>query len=109
MDYADPAADTAACDRHRAAVPRPAARSTTACACGTPATRVLVEVHLLFPFAITLGEAHRRATVLEQHLAAALGEEAEVVTHLESVEDHAGGARGRHIDWAGVCRAPVTA
>ena len=29
--------------------------------------RTLVEVHLLFPFAVTLGDAHRRATVLEQH------------------------------------------
>ncbi len=51
--------------------------------------RVLVELHLLFPFAVTLGDAHRRATVLEHHLAEALGEEAEVVTHLESLEDHA--------------------
>jgi hypothetical protein len=46
-------------------------------------------MHLLFPFSITLGEAHRRATVLEAHLASALGEAVEVVTHLESAEDHA--------------------
>jgi cation diffusion facilitator family transporter len=51
--------------------------------------RTLIEVHLLFPFAMTLGDAHRRATVLEQHLASVLEEEVEVVTHLESVEDHA--------------------
>jgi cation diffusion facilitator family transporter len=51
--------------------------------------RTLVEVHLLFPFAVTLGDAHRRATVLEQHLANVLDEEIEVVTHLESLEDHA--------------------
>jgi len=51
--------------------------------------RTLVEVHLLFPFAVTLGDAHRRATVLERHLAQALDEEVEVVTHLESQEDHA--------------------
>jgi cation diffusion facilitator family transporter len=51
--------------------------------------RTLVEVHLLFPFAVTLGDAHRRATVLERHLAQALDEEVEVVTHLESTEDHA--------------------
>jgi predicted ABC-type sugar transport system permease subunit len=31
---------------------------------------------------VTLGDAHRRATVLEQHLARALDEEIEVVTHL---------------------------
>ena len=51
--------------------------------------RTLVEVHLLFPFAVTLGDAHRRATVLERHLAQDLDEEVEVVTHLESQEDHA--------------------
>ena len=51
--------------------------------------RTLVELHLLFPFAVTLGDAHRRATVLERHLAQALDEEVEVVTHLESQEDHA--------------------
>jgi len=51
--------------------------------------RTLVEIHLLFPFAVTLGDAHRRATVLEKHLATVLDEEVEVVTHLESREDHA--------------------
>lgn len=51
--------------------------------------RLLVEVHLLYPFGITLGEAHRRATVLENRLSAAIDEEAEVVTHLEAIEDHA--------------------
>ena len=58
--------------------------------------RTLVELHLLFPFAVTLGDAHRRATVLEQHLAEALGEEVEVVTHLESLEDHAAVHRDTH-------------
>jgi cation diffusion facilitator family transporter len=51
--------------------------------------RTLVEIHLLFPFAVTLGDAHRRATVLEQHVAKVLDEDVEVVTHLESLEDHA--------------------
>jgi cation diffusion facilitator family transporter len=51
--------------------------------------RILIEVHLLFPFGITLGEAHRRATVLEDRVAAGLDREAEVVTHLEALEDHA--------------------
>jgi cation diffusion facilitator family transporter len=58
--------------------------------------RTLVEVHLLFPFAVTLGDAHRRATVLEQHIAKALDEEVEVVTHLESLEDHAAVHRDAH-------------
>jgi cation diffusion facilitator family transporter len=50
--------------------------------------RVLVEVHLLFPFHVTLGEAHRRATELEDRLKLSLPLPAEVVTHLESLEDH---------------------
>jgi cation diffusion facilitator family transporter len=50
--------------------------------------RLLIEVHLLFPFDVTLGEAHRRATLLEERLTAALDKPAEVVTHLESLEDH---------------------
>jgi divalent metal cation (Fe/Co/Zn/Cd) transporter len=58
--------------------------------------RTLVEVHLLFPFAVTLGDAHRRATVLERHLSKALDEEVEVMTHLESLEDHAAVHRGAH-------------
>jgi cation diffusion facilitator family transporter len=58
--------------------------------------RTMVELHLLFPFAVTLGDAHRRATVLEQHLAEALDEEVEVVTHLESLEDHAAVHRDAH-------------
>jgi cation diffusion facilitator family transporter len=58
--------------------------------------RILVEVHLLFPFAITLGEGHRRATVLEGRLAEALGDEVEVVTHLESAEDHSDIHGGAH-------------
>jgi len=58
--------------------------------------RTLVEVHLLFPFAVTLGDAHRRATVLERHLAQALDEEVEVVTHLESLEDHSAVHREAH-------------
>jgi len=57
--------------------------------------RTLIEIHLLFPFAVTLGDAHRRATVLEKHLASVLEEEVEVVTHLESLEDHAA-VHGRH-------------
>ena len=47
-----------------------------------------VDVHLLFPFRTAVGEAHRIATELETSLPAALGRPLEVVTHLESVEDH---------------------
>lgn len=50
--------------------------------------RLRVEIHLLFPYAASIGEAHRLATALEERLPPALGMPAEVVTHLEAVEDH---------------------
>lgn len=54
----------------------------------TTGHRVLVEVHLLFPNSMLLGEAHRIATVVEERLVSDLRTPAEVVTHLESLEDH---------------------
>jgi divalent metal cation (Fe/Co/Zn/Cd) transporter len=48
-----------------------------------------VEVHLLFPYHTNLGDAHGRATQLEDRLVKTLGIPAEVITHLEAVEDHA--------------------
>jgi cation diffusion facilitator family transporter len=54
----------------------------------TTGYRQLIEVHLLFPHATAVGEAHRVATVLEERLPAELGKPAEVITHLESLEDH---------------------
>jgi divalent metal cation (Fe/Co/Zn/Cd) transporter len=48
----------------------------------------MVEVHLLFPNTLLLGEAHRIATVVEERLVSALQSPAEVATHLESLEDH---------------------
>jgi cation diffusion facilitator family transporter len=50
--------------------------------------RLLVEVHLLFPYGMPVGEAHHRATLFETRLPARLPLEAEVITHLEAVEDH---------------------
>lgn len=50
--------------------------------------RVLVEVHLLFPFELALGEAHRLATAIEERLPSRFDREVEVITHLESLEDH---------------------
>jgi cation diffusion facilitator family transporter len=55
----------------------------------TTGYRQLIEVHLLFPHATEVGEAHRLATALEERLPAELACPAEVITHLESVEDHA--------------------
>jgi cation diffusion facilitator family transporter len=54
----------------------------------TTGYRQIIEVHLLFPHATAVGEAHRLATALEERLPAELGRPAEVITHLESLEDH---------------------
>ena len=54
----------------------------------TTGYRQIIEVHLLFPHASTVGEAHRLATTLEERLPVELGKPAEVITHLESLEDH---------------------
>ncbi len=55
----------------------------------TTGYRQIIEVHLLFPSQTPVSEAHRIATVLEERLPAELGMPAEVITHLESLEDHA--------------------
>jgi len=51
--------------------------------------RQIIEVHLLFPHATAVGDAHRLATALEERLPVELAMPAEVITHLESLEDHA--------------------
>lgn len=58
--------------------------------------RLLVEVHLLFAGSQTVAEAHRLATMLEERLAEMLGQPAEVVTHLEAMDDHAVVHRAEH-------------
>jgi cation diffusion facilitator family transporter len=50
--------------------------------------RQIIEVHLLFPDSMKLGDAHRLATVVEERLEKDLEMPAEVITHLESLEDH---------------------
>ena len=47
-----------------------------------------VDVHLLFPGATPVREAHRVATAIERRVAAELGAPTQVTTHLESIEDH---------------------
>jgi len=54
----------------------------------TTGHREIIEVHLLFPQATGVGEAHRLATRLEERLPSELKRPAEVITHLESLEDH---------------------
>lgn len=51
--------------------------------------RQFIEIHLLFPHTMALGEAHRLATLVEERLASDLAMPAEVITHLESLADHA--------------------
>jgi len=58
--------------------------------------RQIIEVHLLFPHAMPLGEAHRLATQVEERLMQGLEMPAEVTTHLESLEDHAAVHRVGH-------------
>lgn len=58
--------------------------------------RLLIEVHLLFPHEVAVGEAHRIATVIEERLPHTLEIPAEVLTHLESLEDHAHVHKAEH-------------
>jgi cation diffusion facilitator family transporter len=50
--------------------------------------RLIVEVHLLFPYETVLGQAHQLATRLEEVLPARVGRELDLITHLEALEDH---------------------
>jgi cation diffusion facilitator family transporter len=50
--------------------------------------RTLVEIHLLFPHELPVGDAHRLATRIEEGLSAAVDLPLEVTTHLESAADH---------------------
>ncbi|MGZ7029532.1 MAG: cation diffusion facilitator family transporter [Terriglobales bacterium] len=49
---------------------------------------LMVEVHLLFPYDMSVGEAHTIATQVEESLPKVLGVPAQVITHLEAEEDH---------------------
>jgi cation diffusion facilitator family transporter len=54
----------------------------------TTGQRVMVEMHLLFPRSCPVGEAHERATAMEERLTQMSEVPTEVITHLEAVEDH---------------------
>lgn len=62
----------------------------------TTGYRQIIEVHLLFPHTMAVGEAHRLATMLEESLMVDLEVPAEVTTHLESLEDHSEVHRVHH-------------
>ena len=48
----------------------------------------MIEVHLQFPYNEPVGHAHSLATILEEQLVTSLNYPSEVLTHLESLEDH---------------------
>ncbi|MEJ2082669.1 MAG: cation diffusion facilitator family transporter [Acidobacteriota bacterium] len=58
--------------------------------------RLFIELHLLFPADVPLGTAHRLATELEERLPILLARPAEVVTHLEALEDHSKVHHAKH-------------
>ena len=58
--------------------------------------RLQIELHLRFPFETPLGEAHEIATSIEGQLSSALEQPADIVTHLESSEDHGKVHPGQH-------------
>ncbi len=62
----------------------------------TTGNRLLVEVHLLFAHGTPVGEAHRIATQVEERLPEGFEIPAEVITHLESLEDHESVHRAEH-------------
>lgn len=62
----------------------------------TTGYRQIIEVHLLFPHTLSVGEAHRLATMVEERLPHSLEMPSEVTTHLESLEDHAVVHHTRH-------------
>jgi cation diffusion facilitator family transporter len=62
----------------------------------TTGYRQIIEVHLLFPSLTSVSEAHSLATALEERLPNELGIPAEVITHLESLEDHADVHHSQH-------------
>jgi cation diffusion facilitator family transporter len=87
MDYADPAMGARIrsqldkmCAEHDIKYHDLRYRSTGA--------RLLIEVHLLFPYHTHVGRAHAIATDVETRLPPAIGTPAEVITHLEAIEDH---------------------
>lgn len=55
----------------------------------TTGYRLMIEVHLLYPYTMPVGEAHYLATLIEKRLSLSLGVPAEAITHLESLKDHA--------------------
>jgi cation diffusion facilitator family transporter len=95
MDYSDPQAGRKIRD-HLDALCAELAIQYHGVRFRTTGYRQIIEVHLLFPRLTSVSEAHRLATILEERLPVELGMPAEVITHLESLEDHADVHREQH-------------
>ncbi|MGA2631133.1 MAG: cation diffusion facilitator family transporter [Terriglobia bacterium] len=57
-----------------------------------------VEFHLLFPQGTTLDDAHTLATQIEERIQRELGTRTEVISHLETLEDHHAVHSQRHFE-----------
>lgn len=95
MDYSDPAAGRKIRDKLDA-ICSELAIQYHGVRFRTTGYRQIIDVHLLFPRLTSVSEAHRLATILEERLSAELEMPAEVMTHLESLEDHADVHREQH-------------
>ncbi len=87
MDYADPSSGDKIDSELRRICPQAGVQYHEVRYRST-GSRTIIEVHLLFPYDTPLGRAHEAATRVERELTAALPFAAEVITHLESIEDH---------------------
>jgi len=87
MDYADPEIGQALRERLDAICSELGVQYHGVRFRGT-GSRTLVEMHLLFPHNVPVGEAHRVATAIEDRLPRGFPTPVEVITHLESLEDH---------------------
>jgi cation diffusion facilitator family transporter len=94
LDYADPAVNdrlhtllTEVCHERGVEFHEVRFRST--------GQRLIAMAHLLFPATTTIGDAHRIATEIENEVERRFDVPIELLTHLESVEDHASVHAGR--------------
>ena len=87
LDYVDPTS-VAAVERELTRVAAEHGLQHHEMRCRDTGSRLLIEVHLLFPWSMPVGEAHGIATQIEQRLEEFMGGNASVITHLEAAEDH---------------------
>ena len=87
LDYVDPASVTAV-EQELSRLAAAHGLQHHEMRCRDTGSRLLIEVHLLFPWSMPVGEAHAIATQVEQQLEEFMGKNASVITHLEAAEDH---------------------